>query len=111
MTLEVYAAQIRSTPIADVVTADILKILSPIWSTKPETASGSAGGWRRCSTPPRLKASGPAIIRRHGRGHLAAILPKRGKLGRGHHAAMAIDDLPGFMTRLRDQPGTIGPRP
>ena len=106
MTLEIYAGPIRSTPIADVATADILKILSPIWSTKPETASRLRG--RLEAVLDAAKAQGlrsgdnPAVWR----GHLAAILPKARQAGSGHHAAMAIDDLPGFMVRLRDQTGT-----
>src|SRR5262249_28807327 len=35
------------------------------------------------------------------RGHLSHLLPKRGKLTRGHHAAMAYQDVPAFMMRLR----------
>jgi integrase len=35
------------------------------------------------------------------RGHLAAILPKRAMLTRGHHAAMPFADLPAFMGKLR----------
>ena len=106
MTLEVYAGPIRGIPIAEVTTADILKILSPIWSTKPETASRLRG--RLEAVLDAAKAQGlrsgdnPAAWR----GHLVAILPKRAKLGRGHHAAMAIDDLPAFMAQLHEQPGT-----
>jgi integrase len=37
------------------------------------------------------------------RGHLAHLLPKRAKLTRGHHAAMAYDDVPGFVARLRER--------
>ena len=39
------------------------------------------------------------------RGHLANLLPKRQKLARGHHAAMAFDDVPAFVARLRDAEG------
>ena len=35
------------------------------------------------------------------RGHLSHLLPKRGKLSRGHHAAMAYDDVPAFIAQLR----------
>jgi hypothetical protein len=35
------------------------------------------------------------------RGHLAHLLPKRGKLARGHHAALPYADVPAFMERLR----------
>ena len=39
------------------------------------------------------------------RGHLASILPARAKLTRGHHKAMPYTALPGFLVRLREQPG------
>src|SRR5687768_14342501 len=39
------------------------------------------------------------------RGHLDAILPKRARLTRGHHKAMAFDDVPKFMQDLRQREG------
>ena len=35
------------------------------------------------------------------KGHLEAVLPKRQRLTRGHHAALPYDDLPRFMETLR----------
>ena len=37
------------------------------------------------------------------KGHLAHILPKRAKLSRGHYKAMAYQDVPGLVARLREQ--------
>ena len=37
------------------------------------------------------------------RGHLKALLPARQKLTRGHHAALAYDNLPAFMAALRSR--------
>jgi len=37
------------------------------------------------------------------RGHLDALLPKRHKLTRGHHAAMVYEAVPEFIARLREQ--------
>jgi integrase len=39
------------------------------------------------------------------RGHLDALLPKRPKLRRGHHKAMAFEDVSGFAKQLRKMPG------
>jgi integrase len=36
------------------------------------------------------------------RGHLSHLLPKRAKLTRGHHAAMAYRDVPAFIAQLRE---------
>jgi integrase len=91
---------IRERPVSQVDTADILKILNPIWQEIPETAARSrsrieevldfakAKGWRDGENPARW------------RGHLANILPPRQKLTRGHHPAMAYSDLPAFWNRL-----------
>ncbi|MGD0633324.1 MAG: integrase arm-type DNA-binding domain-containing protein [Beijerinckiaceae bacterium] len=105
MTLTVYAASLRAIPVQDVSTADVLKVLTPIWSTKPETASRLRG--RIESVLNAAKARGlrsgenPAAWK----GLLDNVLPRRSKLKRGHHAAMAIDDLPPFIAKLREQAG------
>jgi integrase len=104
-TLAGYASPIWSKPVAAVDTADVLRILSPLWSTKPETASRLRG--RIEAVLDAAKAQGlrtgdnPATWK----GHLASILPKRARLTRGHHAAMPIDEIPAFMARLREQSG------
>ncbi|MGC2788136.1 MAG: Arm DNA-binding domain-containing protein [Roseiarcus sp.] len=38
MTLTVYAAPLRSKPVDKIETVDVLAVLKPIWSEKPETA-------------------------------------------------------------------------
>jgi len=43
MTLDVYAASLHEKPVDTITTADILAILKPIWTTKPETASRVRG--------------------------------------------------------------------
>ena len=40
------------------------------------------------------------------RGHLKTLLPARQRLTRGHHAALAYDDLPAFITELRAKQAT-----
>ena len=40
------------------------------------------------------------------RGHLDKLLPKRGKLTRGHHAAMEYAKLPAFLAELRTRSAT-----
>jgi integrase len=104
-TLATYAAPLAKVPVDAVTTADVLAVLKPIWSTKAETASRVRG--RIESVLDAAKAAGhrtgdnPAAWR----GHLDQLLPRRSKRSRGHHAAMAIDDMPGFMARLRDAKG------
>jgi len=38
------------------------------------------------------------------RGHLNGLLPKKKTLARGHHAALPLQDAPGFMAALRKHP-------
>ena len=43
MTLKVYASPLHNLPIDQIETTDVLQVLQPIWSTKPETASRVRG--------------------------------------------------------------------
>ncbi len=105
-TLKTYARPIIGTkPIDQIGTEDVLKILSPVWLTRNETASrlrgrlenildyAAARKWRDPLNPARW------------RGHLDKLLPKPAKVQSGdHHPAMPYTDVPAFMQRLRDQP-------
>jgi len=90
-------------PVADVCTSHVLEILNPIWKEKPETASrirgrietvldaAKAHGYREGENPARW------------RGHIAQILPRRARLTRGHHKAMAYAAIPAFVSDLREK--------
>ena len=41
MTLNVYCAPMAGTPVADITTDDVLRVLKPLWLSKPETGPGS----------------------------------------------------------------------
>lgn len=103
--LATYAAALTDRPVDQIDTADILAVLKPIWTTKPETAS-------------RLRQRIEAVLdaaKAHGRragenpaawrGHLSHLLAKPQKVQRGHFAAMPYDDVPEFMGALRAQDG------
>jgi integrase len=101
-TLKRYAYPVfGNSGVADVTVADVLKVLSPIWSTKPETASrlrgrieavldyGKVHGWREGENPARWK------------GGLEMTLPARGKVRRiKHHAAMPYAEVPALLKTL-----------
>jgi integrase len=103
VTLETHAAPLWGLSVDQVDTGAVLSVLQPLWQRAPETASrlrgrieatldyGKAHGWRSGENPAAW------------RGHLALILPKRGRLTRGHHAAMAYDDVPEFVAGLREK--------
>lgn len=107
MTLTTYCAPIRSKPVNEIDTTDVLKVLQPIWAKIPETASRLRG--RIENVLDSAKAQGfrdglenPA----RWKSHLKSILPARQRLTRGHHAALPYDDLPALLTALRGKQST-----
>ena len=102
-TIHAYCAAILDRPVDAIDTAAVLSVLQPLWRSIPETASRLRG--RIEAVLDYAKARGlrggenPAAWR----GHLALILPKRPKLTRGHHAAMAYSAVPAFVGKLRER--------
>jgi integrase len=90
-------------PVSEIDTADVLRVLTPIWDRMPETASRIRGrievilnfaGVRHWRSGPN-----PAIWR----GNLAMVLPAPAKVRPvEHHPAMPWHDVPDFMARLRE---------
>ncbi|MCA0278907.1 MAG: integrase arm-type DNA-binding domain-containing protein [Proteobacteria bacterium] len=101
MTLEEYCKTIRSKRVSAIGTEEILQVLNPIWTAKPETASRLRGRIERVLDFAKTKGwrvgENPALWR----GHLKNVLPARKKLTRGHHAAMPFHDVPAFVWRLQ----------
>jgi len=84
----------------------VVKVLEPIWTEKPETASrvrgrieaildwATARGYRQGENPARW------------RGHIENLLPKKSKVRRvEHHAALPYPETAAFMVELRQQDG------
>lgn len=106
-TLATYAyPKIGATPVDEITPADIIDLLQPIWSIKPETASrvrmrieavlnsAKALGWR--------SGENPAVWK----GGLDAVLPRAGKVKTvRHHPAMAWLSAPTFFADLRRRDG------
>lgn len=104
-TLETYAYPVMGeVPVADIDTGHVTTALNPIWTTIPETASRLRGrieavldyakamGWRVGENPARW------------RGHMANLLPARGKVARvQHHSALPWAEIGGFMAELRQR--------
>ncbi|MFS8115197.1 integrase arm-type DNA-binding domain-containing protein [Rhizobium jaguaris] len=111
MTLgKAYCAAILDTKVDEIGTAEVVKVLKPVWQTKAETASrirgriervlafAEAKGWRQEGKNPAQWKNG-----------LDAILPQRKKLTRGHHRAMTHAGLPAFVETLKASVG-VAPR-
>jgi integrase len=108
MTLEHYAAPLRSRPVDEIDTDAVLSVLQPIWRSKAETASRLRGRIETVIDAARAKGHIPRNEANPARwrGHLDKLLPKRAKLTRGHHAALPYDKLAAFMTELRTRDAT-----
>jgi len=106
-TLEKFAFPVIGDMALDEIdTDDILKILTPIWKPKTETASRLRGRleWILAAACTRKLRDGmnPALWR----GHLQTILPAPKKMMEvRHHPALAYRALPEFLTRLRNTDG------
>ncbi len=88
----------------EIDTDDILKILTPIWKSKTETASRLRGRleWILAAACTRKLRNGmnPALWR----GHLQTILPAPKKMMEvRHHPALTYRALPEFLIRLRSK--------
>ena len=105
MTLRDYAAPLRRLPVAEVNTDAVLGVLRQIWNTKPETASRLRGRIERVLDAAKAQGLRSGENPARWRGHLDQLLPKRQRLTRGHHAAMAFNELPAFMAALRGRSG------
>ncbi|MDI1347254.1 MAG: integrase arm-type DNA-binding domain-containing protein [Pseudolabrys sp.] len=107
-TLATYASPVfGSLPVAAVDTPLVMKVIEPIWSSKPETANRVRGrieavidwaavrGFRpRGDNPARWK------------GHLDHLLPARSKVRAVvHHAALPYESIAAFMAELRQRNG------
>src|ERR1700722_2316624 len=103
-TLETYCEPIWELPIDRVDTVGVLACLTPIWQTKPETASRVRGRIERVLNAAKAEGLRAGENPAAWRGHLDATLPKPGKLTRGHHPALAYADLPAFVADHRERP-------
>ena len=107
-TLATYAEPIiGALPVQAIDTALVTRVIEPIWSTKPETASrlrgriesvldwAKARGFRQGENPARW------------RGHLDNLLPASSKVRKvEHHAALPFAKIGAFISALREQEGT-----
>jgi integrase len=104
-TLTQYAKPLRPKPVDAITTEDVLECLKPIWTTKAETASRVRGRIERVLDAAAARGLRSRENPARWRGHLSALLPKRRRLTRGHHAAMPFSEVPGFLARVRDMEG------
>jgi integrase len=95
-------AGIRAKAVDTIDTADVLSVLKPLWLAAPETASRLRGRIEAVLAAATAKGHRTGPNPAQWRNHLDHLLPKRGRLTRGHHAAMAYADVPAFIGKLRE---------
>lgn len=99
--------QIGDKPVGDITTDDVLKILTPIWSSKNETASRVRS--RIEAVLDFAKAAGHPVGDNPARwkGHMQSLLANPNKVQQSKHfAAMEFEHLPAFVLQLRERRAT-----
>jgi integrase len=106
-TLATYAQPvIGALPAQAIDTTLVLKVLEPIWTAKPETASRLRGRLEAILDWAKVRGHREGENPARWRGHLDKLLPPRSKVRRvEHHAAMPYAALPAFLGSLRRQDG------
>jgi integrase len=105
-TKENYCAMLQPLSVQSIDTALIMKVLEPIWTTKPETAGRVRGRIEAILDWAKAREYRTGENPARWRGHLDKLLPGRSKVSRvEHHAALPYAELPDFMRALRAQEG------
>jgi len=106
-TVATYAEPIiGALPVQAIDTALVMKVLEPIWSEKPETASRLRGRIEAILDWAKVRDFRQGENPARWRGHLDNLLPARSKVQRvEHHAALPYAELGGFIVALRQQEG------
>lgn len=91
-------------PVGAIDTALVLKVIEPIWATKPETASRVRGRIEVILNCAKARGHRDGDNPARWRGHLDQLLPAKAKVRRVvHHSALSYRELPALMSKLRKQ--------
>ncbi|GLS21968.1 integrase [Labrys miyagiensis] len=104
-TLAQHAKLLTDKPVDQIDVAEVLKVLQPIWSKIPETASRVRGRMEAILDAAKVSGHRTGENPATWKGNLKHLLSSRKRLTRGHHAALPFAELPAFMERLRARPG------
>lgn len=106
-TLSTYAyPKIGALPPDAITTEHIMDVLTPIWQSKPETASRVRNRIELVIDAGHARSGqgglpNPAAWR----GHLDKLLAKRSKVSKKHHPALPYAQVPAFMSELKRRGG------
>lgn len=103
-TLKTHAALLWDKPVADVTTTHVMEVLSPIWTTIPETATRVRSRVERVLDAAKVRGLRSGDNPARWRGHLDVILPKRTIQSRSHFPSMPFKQVPEFVKEVRHRP-------
>jgi integrase len=106
-TLSTYAYPvIGGLSVQTVDTGLVLKVLEPIWTTKPETAGRVRGRLESILDFAKVRDYRDGENPARWRGHLDKLLPAHSKVRQvEHHAALPYTEMAAFLATLRQQQG------
>lgn len=104
-TLKTHAEALCEMEIGAITTNDVVAVLQPIWLKIPETAGRVRGRIERVLDAARIAGLREGENPARWKGHIELMMPRR-KKSKGHHAAIAYQDVPTFMQKLAARPAT-----
>jgi integrase len=104
MTLTEYCKPISGLPVKDIDTDLVLRVLTPLWTTRTETAKRTRGRIERVLSWAKGRGLRDGENPARWEGHLDEMLPSPAKIAAArHHPALPHQELPAFMAELRDR--------
>lgn len=103
-TLKTHAKALSTKDVASITTDDVVGVLKPIWTSRPETASRVRGRIERVLDAAKAKGLRSGENPARWRGHLDLLLPRRNRKADTHHAALPFKQIGAFMGSLAARP-------
>jgi integrase len=95
---------VGNLPVKSIDTGLVMKILEPIWTAKPETASRLRGRIEVILSWAKVRGYRDGENPAQWRGHLDHLLPAKSKVRKVvHHAALSYTEMPTFMQLLKGE--------
>src|SRR5712671_6265726 len=106
-TLRTYVTPVfGKLPVQSVDVALVLKVIEPIWVTKPETANRVRGRIETVLDWAKARELRTGENPARWRGHLEHMMPAKSKVRKvKHHPALPFNEVGAFITSLRKRPG------
>jgi integrase len=102
MTLTRYCKSISDLPVKDIDTDLVLRVLTPLWATRTETATRLRGRIERVLAWAKGRGLRDGENPARWSGHLDEMLARPSKVHSvKHHSALPYQELPAFMAELR----------